>query len=426
MANQNALVPQHQPQREAPLSTSQWASQELQDWNQLCLGEREWEFSVLPEPPFKPLFADPPMIADDGRRPNAVAEGVKEFFRWLTNKPPEVTQSQSAPIEDYQWLAFPDCGPPVEFQVLVPPKLNVTPKSVGQFLGNLRYCRLPLCLELLATHESISMQLAVNECDAEQVELQLKAFFPEIVFIRRAAHLEQLWTSTGGVYPVFVDFGLRKSFVVPLFGAGELSLDPLIGLCGALAELKRGEAAVWQVIFERAQNDWAENILKFGELVEEFAPQVKRKVSAPLYAAVVRLAAQSFDEGRAWSIARNLASAMSAFDHTEGNGFVPMDNHSYTPEKHEIDLLLRRTHRSGMLLNAEELLSLVHWPSPAVRVPALERVGRKTKAAPDITFDNPLILGTNTHNGEERMVTLNPAQRARHTHVIGASGTQRR
>ena len=76
-----------------------------------------------------------------------------------------------------------------------------------------------------------------------------------------------------------------------------------------------------------------------------------------------------------------------------------------------------------MLLNSDELLSLVHLPGAAVRSPKLRRETRKTKAAPALAAGHPFILGENVHNGRSVEVSLSPVQRLRHMHVIGASGT---
>src|SRR5262249_30611275 len=75
-----------------------------------------------------------------------------------------------------------------------------------------------------------------------------------------------------------------------------------------------------------------------------------------------------------------------------------------------------------MILNAEELVSLVHPPSGSVRIEKLRQEFRRTKAAPDSAAD-ALLLGENIHQGKTRAVTLAEAERLRHMHVIGATGT---
>ena len=66
----------------------------------------------------------------------------------------------------------------------------------------------------------------------------------------------------------------------------------------------------------------------------------------------------------------------------------------------------RTTHRSGMLLNADELVSLAHLPSASVRIPQLKREDARTKAAPQIVQGHAFVLGENSHAGKATPVTL--------------------
>jgi excisionase family DNA binding protein len=76
-----------------------------------------------------------------------------------------------------------------------------------------------------------------------------------------------------------------------------------------------------------------------------------------------------------------------------------------------------------MLLNCDELVSLVHPPSDSVRSQKLIRELKKTKALPSIAFGNNMVLGENLHQGNRTDVTLSNEQRLRHMYVIGATGT---
>jgi hypothetical protein len=76
-----------------------------------------------------------------------------------------------------------------------------------------------------------------------------------------------------------------------------------------------------------------------------------------------------------------------------------------------------------MLLNSEELTTLVHLPSFSVRSAKLKRQLTKTKAAPAIAQSGSLYLGDNHHQGKTTPVYLSEEQRLRHTYVVGATGT---
>ncbi len=276
------------------------------------------------------------------------------------------------------------------------------------------------------------VQLACREEDAPQVRQQLVAHFPEAVLTTQASPLAKLWKLGDADETIVVDFGLSAEFMRPLRTFKAFKPDPLISLTAALSGLAEGDVGVLQVLFERARFPWAENI---GRAVSDWegrsffadAPEMvalaKAKVSRPLFAALVRVAARSPHYGRAWDLAKVLGAGLAAFADPMSNELIPLTNEGYEDPDHEEDLLLRQSRRSGMLLNSEELASLAHLPSASVRVPSLTRETKKTKKAPTLASGHALVLGENAHAGSATSVTLSAEQRMQHAHVIGASGT---
>jgi predicted DNA-binding transcriptional regulator AlpA len=148
-----------------------------------------------------------------------------------------------------------------------------------------------------------------------------------------------------------------------------------------------------------------------------------RKIARPLFASVVRVAAHSSTSEDAWSLAHAVAQTLRQFDDPSSNELIPLSNDGYDEQSHVEDLLLRRSRRSGALLNSDELVSFVHLPSASVRSAKLKREDRKSKSAPPIATGHSLILGENQSGGQTIPVTASADQRLRHTYVIGASGT---
>jgi hypothetical protein len=212
-------------------------------------------------------------------------------------------------------------------------------------------------------------------------------------------------------------------------------LDPFVGLVGALSELQAGELGLFQVLWQRAHNPWAESIVRsvthadgksFFVNAPELAKAAGTKVSHPIYAAVVRVAARAETFERALQIACDMAGSLRVFANPQGNELIPLQNEikDYSLSEHVEDMLQRQSRRCGMLLNSEELIGFVHLPSSAVRSPVLERDTGKTKAAPPIVHHKSgLLLGQNIHFGKEISVRLTPDQRVYHAHIIGATGT---
>ena len=147
------------------------------------------------------------------------------------------------------------------------------------------------------------------------------------------------------------------------------------------------------------------------------------KISSPLFAAVIRVAAQSPKSDRAWRIAHGMGKSLRQFADAASNELLPLTNDEYDDEQHSLDVVTRRSCRSGLIINRDELVSLVHLPSASARSPKLKREERKTKAAPSLAFGHALRLGENHHAGKIVHVSMSTEQRVRHMHLIGASGS---
>jgi hypothetical protein len=197
--------------------------------------------------------------------------------------------------------------------------------------------------------------------------------------------------------------------------------------------LGENEVGVFQVIFGPVRHPWSESIFQSvtdgaGDAFFVNAPALfsgaKQKIARLLYAAVLRVAAKSSKTDRVTDIARNIIGALGVFENPKGNHIIPLRNDGYVSLDHEGDMLRRESHRSGMLLNSDELISLVHLPSADVHSTKLRGQVSKSKAAPAVVLhDQGLVLGSNVHLEVEMKVVLTPEQRMRHVHIIGASGT---
>ena len=158
----------------------------------------------------------------------------------------------------------------------------------------------------------------------------------------------------------------------------------------------------------------------------EMLSATREKIGRHLFAVVARLACQTPESSRTWAVLRSLAGFFSQFSDPGKNEFLPLSNQGYSEEDHESCLLQRTTRRSGMILNSEELVGLVHLPSESVRVAKLrpeEKSVTRTKKAPDLAVGHHLVLGENEHDEKITKVSLAPIHRARHLYVIGTSGT---
>ena len=416
-------------------SSSERVVEAFYDWETRGRGWLLWPDRVALEPPFRPFTGHvwhASTTDDDGRVETSLgrfAEGIKSLFGSSSERPaPERDEEleEAAPVFSGQQPEF------CEIQISLPKDSKPNSRVFEQCLFSLGNHSWPTAFEIIGDESSIVVQLATPECQMRQLELQIAAHFPEATLTHTRQHLAEIWSKTNSGYGVVLDMGLEHEFMTPLKTMASFATDPLVGICAAMETLARDDAAIFQVLFQPVSSSWAESALRavsdghgrpFFIDAPELTKQTTAKLATPLFAVVIRVATSSNSEQGCIANAKSLVSAMEAYSSPNGNSLIPLDGEGLDHATHLEDVFSRATHRSGMLLNSEELLALAHLPTDSVRSPRLLRTSKKTKASPKITEGHRLVLGTNEHAGRRKEVTLCPDQRVRHMHVIGASGT---
>ena len=428
-----------QPGRLRAESLAERLTKQFYAWETRGRGWDLWPAPVEPEPHFVPFFGhyDPNPLTpiDDGRRPRSWS-GISQVLSWLAGKPAipdQPTDSETVdPEPDLEpiWL----CGSEnlTEISVALPAETRIAADAMEQFFLGLGRLARPAAFEIVGARDVIGTQFVCGASDAVRLRGHVKALFPEATLTKPAASVKELWSRSGAEAAVVLEFGLSSECVRPLRRFGRLDPDPLAGLIGAMSSLSEDELAIFQILFMPTVNPWAESMLRAvtdgrgGSFFEDDPSMLSlagQKVSAPLFAVVVRLAARAADDTRLLQILEALAASLGQFAEPRGNELRPLSNKGYEPLEHERDLLLRQSCRSGMLLNSHELISLAHLPSASVREPKLLRSVRKSKAAPVISRGHRMVLGFNDHAGESVPVGQSAMDRLKHTYVVGASGT---
>lgn len=398
-------------------------------WESRGRGFRVWPHPVWPEPLFAPFGLEPsePEIVEDGRKPTFLSSAIRRLSERLAPSSGESAQ----PAEDCEKVppVF-TRGSLVELQAHLPSRLEFDANRYAALFTSLSVCAEPVTFEIVAAPRRITAQFVVSSTDERLFRRQFGSFFPDVPLVPTEKLLEQAWSVAEASHVALVEFGLGKEFMVP-FQAGRG--DPFTGLIGALSEIEEDESAVFQVIFAPASAPWNESIMRsvtYGDgsalfvNAPELLPGAKEKTAERLFAAVLRVATRSPSHARAWEIALNVGGALGAYGSVRGNELVPLINEEYPAPEHELDLLARQTRRSGMILNARELVGFAHLPSSDVVSPLLRKDEERTKAAPQSVRDSRGVrLGANRHAGVETPVHLSLETRVRHVHVIGASGT---
>ncbi len=414
----------------SPLTQAERLTAQFYEWERRGRGWQVWGYPVELEPPFRSFFyhyVGPGPAIDDSRKPTVLSSFVDSILG-RSSAPVLSAPVEAEEASDPEPL-FMD-SPPVEFQVALPAGTKVIKEAAERLLTSLTYASRPIAFEVVGVKDAIFTQFACAEDDRPQFTQQLAAHFPESSVAEREGFLANHWEHRKP--SVIIDFGLSCECMIPLRTVRGFEIDPLIGIMGALAGIREGELGLFQVLFQATRSPWAESMVRavtsgdgksFFPDAPKMVSQAREKVAQPLYGVVLRVAAQAGTKARTWEIARALGGALTQFANPTSNELIALANDGYDDSDHAADVCARTTHRSGMLLNADELVSLAHLPSASVRVPQLKREDARTKAAPHIVHGHPFTLGENSHAGKTTPVTLGAETRSQHCYVIGASGT---
>lgn len=294
----------------------------------------------------------------------------------------------------------------------------------------LRMCRIssePVSFEILADDREIGYQWVCSPQDAAEFEINLNAHLPGCEVRAGDQRLLQAWQASGQKF-AGAEIGLGRDFLLSLETGKS---DFLPGLLAALSSFAPGEMGLFQLIFEPVSAPWGGQMMRASTLPDGSAafrnrPDLPReaatKARAPLYAVILRLVTCAQESQRAWAMLSSMVVALNAFARAGGNYLVPLALENYPAADQEEDILLRQSHRWGMLLSQEELLALLPFPQDGLTHPKLRQESGRTRACP-LPADGGLSLGWNEHAGARKEVFLSAEQRVRHVHVIGGTGT---
>lgn len=400
------------------------------NWELRGRGLFAFKHAVDLEPVFEP-FSYRPVVqqtVDDGKQHTVfslIAESLKSVF---VERPALVLseEPESTLLTAYRFIAEESLH---VLQVAFPPTFTATTNEMEEFVTMLSSCRYPISFEIIANHNTIKFQLVCRTSDTAYITGQLNAYFPMCVVTKGTD--EDLVFSAKGI-GIVSDFGLKEEFVRSLAIPDKHGGDPLTGLFGILDHLEEHDRVCLQILFKGTVNPWTESIIRAvtdseGHSFFLDAPEMPKlaseKVASPLFAVVLRVFAQSGTEERANRLLTQVGDFLIRRSKSAVNTLLRLDHTGYPEDLHVEDMLLRESHRIGILLNSKELSTFVRFPTEAVSSTKLNRNIKHTRSAPAITEGQQFILGQNIHHGAAKPVSVNSSQRLRHTHIIGATGT---
>ncbi len=404
-------------------------------WELRGRGWKMWDSVVDIEPPFVPFIRIPESendYIDDGRKHTVISAFLERLFKNNETKEETVdyTSIYLKALEESEPDIFNSQDHIREIGIKLPYSNKYDINPIEQLLISSSVCNYPLAFEILANSESISIQFSCFEPDYEQLINHLMIYFPNINITENDGLLNKIGINEDN--NLIVEFGLSEEFIRPLISLQKSEIDPLVNIMSILNNLASHEVVVFQVLFKSVRNSWAENVVAStknydGSCFFMDAPEMLslaiEKTQKPLFSVVLRLAVSSRSKQKTLGKIKQLNRCFELFNRPQSNELIPLSNNYYDDKPHLQDLFLRQSHRSGMILNSDELRGFVHFPMNVFNLSKLKSNKRRTRKSPNITLNNKFILGVNLHNDKEQKVTLNHEQRFRHTYVVGATGT---
>lgn len=321
-----------------------------------------------------------------------------------------------------------------------------------------------------SSSEEIFFYLSVPKRFRESVEKQIHSFFPHAVVEKVSEYT--IFSPAG--YTATAYLQLKESAALPLKTYKSLSVDPLNEISNSLSKLDTvSEGAAIQIVLGQAPSGWRKTsrqiaqkmqegkrlhdahpesaAAKFGKGAlqgvgqvllrqdpkqqkqeeekrvaltpeeQELVKAIDAKASQAAFSVNIRLLASAATQERAEDILAHLENAFGQFENPEINAF------SSKRQKRSRDLAYNYIFRNfdpdkSILLSAEELASVFHFPISTTETPKIKWLKAGTAAPPINIPKEGILLGYNDYRGTKSEIRITDNDRRRHMYVIGQTG----
>lgn len=413
---------------------SQWLFEiltfQFYNWERRGRGWYVFENPVHLEPEFVPFFGHfltkTNKFEDDGLRKTT----FQKIFELLKDKPKEQEEETESLYDEIKSYIYDEVTTLTAIRIIIPNAHKVSPEQNESLLLMLSNTEFPVSYEIIGTSDKIHIQFVCSDRDSAILKSQLKAFFPGVIVTENIQYLNDVVSNEG--YAYITDFGLKEEFMRALEMDNKFKIDPFTGFFGILDNLQESEQICLQVLFTKVVNPWSESIMRSvmddrGDAFFANAPEMvklaQQKISSPLFAATVRLIAQSQFEDSAMQLIKHASASVIHSSQSPFNSLIPLQTDLYDFDTRLNDIRLRESHRIGMILNGKELANFVHIPNESITSIKLDRDIKKTNPAPLTQSQEYIGLGRNEHQSKVSEVREDINERLKHTHIIGGTGT---
>lgn len=319
--------------------------------------------------------------------------------------------------------------------------------------------------EIVMHQKLIKFYAAVPRHLQDFLQQQMSAAYPD-AFIEEVEDYN-IFSPKGVILGSYLT--LKRESAFPIKTYRKLDKDPLDSLTNVLSKLPEDEGAVFQFLVRSAPSGWRARGVKIAQnmqqgmsleeavsgkkksSIKEIAglsdkneqPEKERRLSPQEEEVVkgleekaskgglevcVRLMVSGSNAATAQTTLANMINAFSQYNiYQYGNSFAKSVPKS---KKKIVQRFIYRAFNEQMVsvLNAEEMASLWHLPTPWTETPNIKWLGARRGAVPSGVPKSPqeegqLELGFNVYRGIKTPVWMKEADRSRHMYIIGKSGS---
>ncbi len=289
--------------------------------------------------------------------------------------------------------------------------------------------------EIVGMKEDIAFYVTCHKSIRDFVEKQINGAYPS-ASISETDEVN-IFNEKGRV--AFAPIKLDKANFYPIKTYKDLPTDGLSLITSAMSKMSDGEGASLQILLRPEGKGWQRQGQKHNqkEKKRESDPDkanythdpkeveaINNKVGKPGFRVSIRVVVSAQNAVTATSNLNNIVGAFSQFSSTYNHFKKP----SFLLFKHlfMIDFIYRYMPLFGsntMILNTEELATIMHFPNKTVETHHIRVLTAKNAPAPNKIPTTGLFLGKSIYRGQERDIYASLNDRRRHTYIIGKTGT---
>lgn len=292
-----------------------------------------------------------------------------------------------------------------------------------------------ISFEIVGMKEDIAFYVTCHKTIRDFVEKQINGAYPSASITEMDE--VNIFNEKGRV--AFTPIKLAKADFYPIKTYKDLPTDGLSLITSAMSKMGDGEGATLQMLLRPESDRWQNKGQKHNqkEKKRESDPDkanythdpkeveaINNKIGKSGFRVSVRVVVSAQNATTAQSNLNNIVGAFSQFSSTYNHFKKP----SFLFLKHlfMIDFIYRYMpifNWNTMILNTEELATVIHFPNKTVETHHIRTLTAKNAPAPNKIPTSGLFLGKSIYRGEERDIYAGLNDRRRHTYIIGKTGT---